>query len=209
MYVWSGSAWVSVATEVESLAGFATQSYADNVAGMKLIVPSSIAVGSGTGSVGTQGTVTVSGASSVSLNNVFSSTYQNYRIVCNGTVANNAGSLQFRLRVAGVDSSTAYNRQRLNVSSTTFTGARATNQTAGEAGGFAQTYNNGITIDTFSPFEAKTTVFSCWGTDSRDNVQIEISQNIHTATTSYDGITFIGNGGNITGTFSVYGYKAG
>jgi len=81
MFVWSGSAWVSVATEVESLAGFATQSYADNTPGTRLIIPSSVAVGSGSGSVSTSGTVTFSGASSVSINDVFSATYDTYQIV--------------------------------------------------------------------------------------------------------------------------------
>jgi hypothetical protein len=153
-------------------------------------------------------TTSFSAVASQSFNNVFSADYLNYRIVCNGTVASAVGSLQFRLRVAGVDSSVNYNKQRFNVSNATFTGARATSQSAGEAGGFASTYNNGLAIDIFSPFEAKATTFSSWGTDSRDNVQIEISQNIHTSATSYDGITFIGNGGNLTNcVFSVYGYN--
>ena len=62
MYVWTGTAWVSVASEVESLATYATQSYADNQPGSKLVVPTSVAVGSGSGSVAAQGTVTFSTA---------------------------------------------------------------------------------------------------------------------------------------------------
>ena len=96
MYVWSGSAWVSVASEVESLATYATQSYADNQPGMKLVVPSSVAVGSGSGSVATQGTVTFSGASSVSINGCFSSTYDNYRILFFGTLRTLSFSLKYQ-----------------------------------------------------------------------------------------------------------------
>ena len=52
-------------------------------AGLAKIVPSSVAVGSGTGSANSLGTVTFSGASSVSLNGCFSSTYDNYRLMLN------------------------------------------------------------------------------------------------------------------------------
>ena len=81
MYVWSGTAWVSVASEVESLATYATQSYADAQPGMKMVVPTSVAVGSGSGSVDAIGNVTFSSASSISVNNCFTSTYDNYRII--------------------------------------------------------------------------------------------------------------------------------
>jgi hypothetical protein len=50
-------------------------------AGLAKIVPSSVAVGSGTGSSDTTGKVTFSGASTVSLNGVFTSSYRNYKII--------------------------------------------------------------------------------------------------------------------------------
>jgi hypothetical protein len=105
MYVWSGSAWVSVAAEVESLATYATQSYADNAPGMKLIVPSSVAVGSGSGSIATQGTVTFSGASSISLNGCFSSTYDNYQIVISIDANSAISDNYLRMRASGTDNS--------------------------------------------------------------------------------------------------------
>ena len=46
------------------------------------VIPTSVSVGSGTGSVSTTGVVTFAGASSVMLNGIFNSTYRNYRIVC-------------------------------------------------------------------------------------------------------------------------------
>ena len=116
MYVWSGSAWVSVAAEVESLATYATQSYAAAQPGMKMVVPTSVAVGSGSGSVDTNGAVTFSGASSVSLNDCFSSTYQNYKIVMNLSAAT-SNDVQMRLRVSSTDAATNYNRRGLCVDS--------------------------------------------------------------------------------------------
>jgi len=113
MYVWSGSAWVSVAAEVESLATYATQSYADNAAnvaaGLKPIVPSSVAIGSGSSSISTLGTVTFTTASSVSLNGVFTSTYKNYRLVVNLTTSQTSSQvLGLKMRASSVDTSTGY-----------------------------------------------------------------------------------------------------
>ena len=107
MYVWSGSAWVSVAAEVESLANYATVNYASTQPGMKMVVPTSVAVGSGSGSVDTNGAVTFSGASSVSLNGCFTSAYQNYSIIVNDDSASATGYQLFRLRTNGTDNSTS------------------------------------------------------------------------------------------------------
>ena len=81
---------------------------ANDAIGMKLLVPSSVTVGSGSGSVSATGAVTFSGASSVSLNNVLSSTYDNYRIIFNATVngTSTGTELRFRLRSASGDDTT-------------------------------------------------------------------------------------------------------
>ena len=50
-------------------------------AGLAKIVPTSVAVGSGTGSADSLGNVTFSGASSGSLNGCFTSTYDKYKIL--------------------------------------------------------------------------------------------------------------------------------
>ena len=70
--------------------------------GLIKIIPSSVAVGSGTGSASASGTVTFSGASSVSLNGVFTSTYKNYRIAFTAKNAS-AADLSFFLRAAGTN----------------------------------------------------------------------------------------------------------
>jgi hypothetical protein len=53
----------------------------DSYVGLRLITPTSVTGGT----IGTTGAVTFSGASSVSLNGVFSSAYDNYRIVMNAS----------------------------------------------------------------------------------------------------------------------------
>lgn len=216
MYVWSGSAWVSVATEVESLATYATQSYADSATGSKLVVPSSVAVGSGTGSVATQGTVSFSGASSVSLNNCFSSTYTNYLIRFSNIVMDSSTQreLQFRLRVSNADNSTA--------SSYIGEGLYGFNVTAGaeylaQDKAFLINSNNGAAVNgeikVHNPFTTDKTGIDSYAsgyrTDLTNNYWSYYRTGIHNQSVSYTGFTIISGTGTMTGTVSVYGYKAG
>jgi LysM repeat protein len=211
MYVWSGSAWVSVASEVESLAGFATQSYADNQPGMKLIVPSSVAVGSGSGSVATQGTVTFSGASSVSLNDVFSATYNNYKIIVRNTTSDNVIT-NFRLRVSGADNSTAnYSTMRLVADAAG--GVARTAATGQTSSRFLTTSVAGsscfVSCDISSPFLSERTYYQISSSTHTTDAFVDILYSIHNVASSFTGFTLFPSSGNITGTIQVYGYKAG
>jgi hypothetical protein len=97
-----------LASEVTNLSNYYTKGEIDILdapTGLKKVVPSSVAVGSGSGSVSASGTVTFSGASSVALNGVFSSNYTNYKIVFNAT--SGSGALYIRLRANNSDNSSA------------------------------------------------------------------------------------------------------
>lgn len=209
MFVWSGSAWVSVASEVESLAGYATQSYADNIAGMKLVVPTSVAVGSGSGSISTQGTVSFSGASSVSLNGCFSSTYDNYRVIVIGS--STAGSTTFRFRTSGTDNSAAsYQRQYLDATSTSVAGNRVTAQTSISSMELQQTANASVLVmDIHSPFLSQPTGLMNMTNLMTTNIYVNLLSGAHTGNTSFDGFSIIQSSGTISGTINVYGYKKG
>ena len=202
MYVWSGSAWVSVASEVESLATYATQSYADNQPGMKLIVPSSVAVGSGTGSVSTSGAVSFSSASSVSINDCFSSTYDNYRILINATSL--TGTMTMRYRVSGADSSAASYKMDLYGTalwtSSTYSGYQESGSTNFNA--LAESSPSSISLDMLNPFATQKTFLH--GQTSQ-NDRGRSYQGIFDATTSFTGFTILGT--SITGNIRVYGYK--
>jgi hypothetical protein len=208
MYVWSGSAWVSVASEVESLAGFATQSYADNTPGMKLVVPTSVAVGSGSGSVGTSGVVTFSAASSVSLNGCFSSSYQNYKIVINysGTVSD---YLYFRTRASGTDLSSSIYGRTVIIMDSAIGYLSSASQSAGWSGNTTANFDGGSEVNVYSPFESAVTRVFASGTNKRasNTSAVFMHGNIIDNTTSYDGITFYPSSGTVTGTIRVYGMK--
>ena len=213
MYVWSGSAWVSVASEVESLAGFATQSYASAQPGMKMVVPTSVAVGSGTGAVDTNGAVTFSGASSISLNGCFTSAYDNYLWVVN--VSTNSADTQVRLRVraSGTDLTGsvynwAYSRYR---SSGTNIGTGAAAETGIQLGELESTFNGraAYKIDFISPnlLDKTKTLFQGVDSDAANNYASAAGGGVVNNDLAYDSATIFLNTGTFGGTIRVYGMK--
>jgi hypothetical protein len=210
MYVWSGSAWVSVASEVESLANYATVNYASTQPGMKMIVPTSVAVGSGSGSVDTNGAVTFTSSSSVSLNGCFTSTYDNYRFVLTTTSNTAGGYINLRLRSAGTDVTAA------NYFSSVVQAAYGSTAIGNDNSGNSTTtwsrfgYYDGTTDayaasgDILLPYATAYTSFNA--AKARSGYGSEFATGVYKATTSVDGIT-IYSAGNFTGTLRVYGYK--
>ena len=149
-------------------------------------------------------TTAFSAVSSVSLNSVFSSSYDNYRILCNFTGSTDGGGL-FRMRASGTDTSTGYRNNLLY------------NGPANSAGGLYQAsatnfyifnHRNGIdlsySLDLFNPFLTKRTLAQSHFTDS---LEMYLSGNKLENTTSYDGFSMIPASGTITGTIRVFGYK--
>ena len=90
-----------------------TDGLVGTAAGLKLLVPGSIAVGSGSGSVSTSGTISLTASSSVSINDVFSASYDNYLVkITIKIVGGSGGDINLRMRVSGTDNSSAnYNEQ--------------------------------------------------------------------------------------------------
>lgn len=184
-------------------------------AGLAKIVPSSVAVGSGTGSADSLGTVTFTTASSVSLNGCFSSTYQNYRIMFNITAVTADNLIRVKLRKSGTDnSSTAYINGGTGITTGGVTAAiYHTATTAGWILGECDLGNNlpyySISLDFFKPFDTSQTVGNSLVSSitSGGEFYSQFSSNFHTVSDSYDGMSFIATAGNITGKVSVYGYN--
>ena len=178
-------------------------------AGLAKIVPSSVAVGSGTGSADVFGTVTVSAASSVSLNDVFSTTYDVYYIVSN-LLGSGTGNLSLRLRASGSDLSTSvYTNSSFSVSNTSVSASRTASTTSAQFGSLrANTLVTQVTIA--NPFRAvdkngyvQQTDFSAaavTGTEWND-ARIGIASAV-----SYTGFTITSSANTMTGTILVYGY---
>ena len=150
-------------------------------------------------------TQSFSASSAVNVNDVFSSTYKNYKVYLNmtGTTAVNTF---FRYRVGGADNSTAnYNYQRLILNNTTFNNAKGSGDTQGTFADVTNV-NSNQDITFFNPFESKISYAHATGTyDQSPSMQFFYSA--FTLTTSFTGFTVYPAAGTITGELTVYGMK--
>jgi hypothetical protein len=157
-------------------------------------------------------TTSFSAVASQSVNDVFSATYQNYRIVLNISSQNTAGNaITMRLRVSGTDATTNY----FTYSYHTRTSLGAIGADNGNPGsvfwvGYANpTYPTAGTTDLFSPFETRRTVgtMQFMGGDASTFLGSQGGV-VHDTSASYTGFTILAAaGGTITGNVRVYGYN--
>lgn len=170
--------------------------------GLNLISATSIANSGGT-ATRTGGQVTFSGVTSVSLNGVFSATYDAYRVVLN--VSASAGTAaSIRLRAAGTDASGSNYGRFGYVGGATNANVNGTGEsswvTYSDLPGF-------LTIDLYGPFLSTVTRGFMNALESNDTRGL-MQGLTHSLTTSYDGLTITRTGGTATtGTIRVYGYK--
>lgn len=180
--------------------------------GLAKVIPSSVAVGSGSGSVDSNGTVTFSGATSVSLNGCFSSTYNNYRIVYNfSSFAGTAGNFHLRMRASGTDNTSSnYKYSALNSNNVApwWDGIVSTGTTSIILHRYTRADGIDGTIDMFNPFAtAYTTLNGNAINPNYNNADGSTTVASTTVTTSYDGFTlYPATSQNMAGTIRVYGY---
>ena len=155
-------------------------------------------------------TTSFSAVSSQSINDVFSATYENYKILMSFS-GSSTNSLNFRLRVASSDNSTSnYYYGGLNIDSS----AAAVSLTKGDpttswrVGATGTDFNiSDMTIS--APFTADKTAYTSnagygFGTNEGGTYQIS---GYFSGTTSFTGFTLIPAAGTITGNVRVYGFN--
>jgi hypothetical protein len=179
--------------------------------GLNEIIPTSVAVGSGTATVGTNGMITFTTVgTSLSVNGCFNSTYTNYTIVMDFDVSafNYYG---LRLRVGGTDNTTAtsYKLIRLEGFGSSATSARTNADHFQDFVGAGNAATNGATFTLYRPFEADTTALSLSDGAFSDTAAVFWRTNgFHNQNTSYDGFTLMGfSGTTITGKMRIYGWQ--
>lgn len=181
--------------------------------GLAKIVPTSVAVGSGSGSVDANGNVSFSGASSVSINGCFTSIYDNYRILLNVTAQTGDANFNARLRVSNSDnSSSSYSYAGIKVpTGGTLTLDATAGTTLWKLGENYNTYDDfmNLSIDLFNPKATGNTKFNSqtFGGTTLGAYGTFIQSGVFNATDSFDSITFYPASGNINGTVRVYGYN--
>jgi|LakMenE18May11ns_1017448.scaffolds.fasta_scaffold9550547_2 hypothetical protein len=152
-------------------------------------------------------TTSFSAVASQSINDVFSATYDNYKIIFSDLVSTAASStITMRLRVSGADNSdNAYRFGRLVIGA----GVSQTLANENNAGTtawtifFASTTKIGAVIDLWQPFASVPTI----GVDFSSGGFFDIRGLNFSNTTSFTGFSFISNTGDLTGKVSVYGYS--
>lgn len=180
--------------------------------GLNLVVPTSVSVGSGSASVATNGAITFTGASSVSMDGCFSSTYENYIINFVCTQNTSTATYHIKQRASGVDATaTSYGGGVLCYYNNTTLGTMRTNgsteyniggQNAGSSWG-------AVRVEVFSPYLATQSKFNVQGTGNDGALYSFTASGGTLGTNSYDGIKFFASAGTMTGTIRIYGYNNG
>lgn len=148
-----------------------------------------------------------SSATTVTLDNAFTSAYERYRIVVRQTHSTTL-TPSIRFRVAGTPTTTNYAFQFNQSSATTVTAGRNTAQssldvlggpTAGPVFAWYDVYGIGMATTTVMLGQA-TAIYS-------GNLTVNSYAVAHQASTAFDGIEINASTGTITGDLWVYGYK--
>lgn len=154
---------------------------------------------------------TVSGSTTININNCFTSTYTNYRIVYAGTTSNTSQNIFMKLASGGTTSGTNYEFYTTRYFSSNATQVNATNN-GGLGFEIAPTLQGtGFSYDVIQPQLAQSTsIFGQGGGYQSGSTRgvFAICNGIHRPQTAYDGLSIIcDTSGTLTGTLYVYGYK--
>lgn len=176
-------------------------------AGLVRVVPTSVAVSGGSATVSATGKVTFTSVTSVALNGIFSSTFENYRIVYIPTGIFTT-THNYRFRAGSTDDSAAsYYFQESYMTGSTGGGQATTGQTVGRIGYSEANVRSPHIFDIVTPFLAQRT--DLVGMAGRATGNVTVIASGHTGNTSFDGINlFLGSSTlGLSGTVQVYGYR--
>jgi hypothetical protein len=179
----------------------------EELGGMVLLTPTSIAYTGTSATVGANGSVDFTAVSSLSLNGVFTGDFDNYMIVMRNT-GNAVDNVVIRLRTGGGDATgTDYVDQGLYANGGSVTGFRQT-RSYGYINANYNTQGLGTTVHVFGPYLSQPTAW-------RSVTEIDVSSAgiydqavTHSLSVSYDGFTVLYEGSpssTFTGLVSVYG----
>jgi hypothetical protein len=155
---------------------------------------------------------TASAQNRLNIPSCFSSTYTNYRVVVDNLIHSTANNLIMRLSIAGSDTTgVAYHTQRSEVNAGAISGVSITGSSAifptyanNAAGSFVT-----MSFDVFKPNVATPTTVAGQASriDSTTNLYAVSFSGLQSDSTAFDGISLVGNTGNITCVMRVYGYR--
>jgi hypothetical protein len=154
-------------------------------------------------------TESFSAVSSVSIDDVFSSTYDNYLVSLSADLAAGANyTLRARMRNAGTTdtATTFYNRYITSASTGTSVSAGAISSwTYGvvATAGAVSPYQCDTTINVFSPYKSNNTLLQA----QTAGQYMTWYNSLHPSTSSYDGLTIFTESSTMSGSIRIYGYR--
>lgn len=176
---------------------------------LKVSAINNAAAGSGGLAISSSGLVTGAGmdlivsqsfsaVSSASVDDCFTSDYDNYRVV----IRSNAG-ISFRYRAGGVDNSaSSYVEQYLSAAASSSGVGRPA---AGTSHIVSSSGTTRIVMDVFSPALAEPTTVLCSSQEGGATTILVSHAYHHNVSSAFDGISVLGT--SMTGTLRVYGYR--
>lgn len=183
---------------VENLSGVAQLQYYDGSAWQSLVAPALVKI---------TGETSFSAAGSFALDNVFTSTYRNYKLVMNYTTT--SGQVIIRVRAGGSSVLTnTYNYQQFYGDNAAVTAARQTGATWMLASPNTAGFNGSFELNIYNPQIATPTTFSSFSTYGNGAYTAPVSWTCtgnQTNSTAYDGCEVIVTAGTMTGNYTLYG----
>ena len=204
---YNGTAWVTEAGGQIDSSLLQTKA----ATGLNIVVPTSISLGGGSGSVSANGAVNFTGVTSVMMNGIFTTDYDNYQIILTLSGISVTSNLRGRLCKNGGGNNTFYYVQEVTFQSTTVSSVRTNNTNAAYLGAFDTGYPGTRTIDVQSPRLNRVTqmigMFNRFQSGLGNSSGLVASD--HQVVDTFDGFQIYPDSGNITGTIRVYGYNNG
>jgi hypothetical protein len=153
----------------------------------------------------------ITNSATISINNCFTSTYSNYRIVISGAKHATTGTgISIKLRASGTDTSTGYYYGQLFATYAGVSGVGGgANQAAYDTQIIVEFQSTFGAIDIMGPQAAIQTGFMNFGCDTRTGGAARFTTGYLNNTTQYDGFTVLPNTGSFAaaGKIYVYGYR--
>lgn len=176
-----------------------------NDSGLVMITPTSV---SGTGVTSSNGAITLTAATAPIINGIFTSAYENYKVVVSNISGSTSSLFSFRTVLAGTPATGATDYAYSVLQSASAGAWLNLGFSAGTSLLVAGYKVNGLksqsNIDVYAPALAVTTQFVVSGVYGASPY---FGGGHHSPSTAYDGLAIIPDSGNITATMRVYGYQ--
>lgn len=181
------------------------------VNGLVVMTPTSIA-STGTGnssSINADGSVDFASCATLSLNGVFTSSYDNYMVTMRLVHNSTTSDVRIRFRASGTDNTTAnsYTHQYIYANGSSVTALRASSSFSTYASA-NNSQRDGSTGYIFGPYLAQPTAYRTTNVLGLSNAGLIDFAGTHNQSVSYDGFTFsLSDPTHISGLITVFGFN--